>query len=50
MYVCNVDNAVCLPNMVEGTLRGDDKKDTILGVSSNDQLCMYVVNVLKCVL
>ena len=30
----NFDNAVCLPNMVGGILRGDDKKDTVLGVSS----------------
>ena len=30
----NVDNAVCSPNMVGGTLHGDDKGDTVLGVSS----------------
>ena len=30
----NVDNGVCLPNMVEDNLRGDDKEDIVLGVSS----------------
>ena len=30
----NVDNAVCLANMVGGTHSGDDKNDTVLGVSS----------------
>ena len=29
----NVDNAVCLPNIVEGTLREDDRENTVLGVS-----------------
>ena len=30
----NVDNGVCLSNIVGVTLRGDDKKDIVLGVSS----------------
>ena len=30
----NVDNAVCLPNMVGGALRWGDKEDIVLGVSS----------------
>ena len=30
----NVDNAIYLPNMVRGTLSGDDKEDPVLSVSS----------------
>ena len=29
-----IDNAVCLPNIVGGTLHGDDEEDTDLVVSS----------------
>ena len=30
----NIYNAVCLPNMVGGTNRGDDKENAVLGVPS----------------
>ena len=30
----NIDNIVCFPNMVGGTLSGDDKENTVLGVPS----------------
>ena len=30
----NINNTVCLPNKLGGTLRGDNKEDTVLGVSS----------------
>ena len=30
----NVDNVICFLSMVRGTLRGHDKQDTVIGVSS----------------
>ena len=34
LAVNNIDNAVCMLNMIGGTLRGDDKENTVLGVPS----------------
>ena len=39
----NIDNDVCLPNMVGGTIRGNDKENTVLGVPSkcNQTICGF---------